>query len=561
MLREHLPPTPMTSPRSAAPFAVAVAALVSACSGSHDAGTSGAPASSDTSASSGISTASIAANAPAGDEEIARCQARVKEIEALPEVPGDPAFTANRIAILGRARGEPMVLTRTPVAADAATLGPEAKRSMEVFAKERPRSRVISLVKRHKSDKPLLRALLLREGYAFTEDPQDALAIAADVKLPDLFDEAIVYLQRGSRIYKLARVEAKKDSRYTFEGGPFAGMQADLQFGDRVVLTEAELAAPLHRDFAGLQDEIGFDRAAIVRMTDKAALVDLAFGDRRARAVIEANGASLRLECIAEDADSRAAVAAHRRDTGPRRRALGAIREAITTIVSEVPRFDRPIGEKSPDKDGQMRPVWMTAYLQGRTSFSYEGGGYPVFDAQGRAWPPEVCVDFVLDSFERAGGTWFRPKGETLGRTVGRFAWADDLRQTRGVIGFGERAEKHPELFEVRRFVGAERTPFAERERFFRFLAEHTSEIHAGDVVAIHGEKRDNRIHQHAIFVERTDPLTGFAYGLADQMSHPRRRTWETIMAEAPKRSLLYRVHPRDVIFAAIDPGEPIATR
>ncbi len=547
----------MTSPRSAALIPFALAALVAACSSSHADGGSD-PASSATSAAA---SAALTASVPTVDEDIARCHARMKEIEALPEVPGASKFMANRVAILGRARGEPMVFTRAPNAVDAATLGPEAVRSMEAFTKERARSRVISLVKRHKSDKPLLRALLLREGYAFSEEPMDAFAIAADVKLPDLFDEPTVFLQRGSRIHKLTRIEAKKDTRYTFEGGPLAGMTADLLHGDRVALSEAELAAPLHRDFAALQDEIGFDRASIKRMTEEAVLADLTFGERSVRAVIEAKGASLRLDCIAEDTDARAAVEAYRRDTGPRRRALGAIREAITTIVSEVPRFDRPIGEKGPDKDGQMRPAWMTAYLQGRASFSYEGNGYPVFDAQGRAWPPEVCVDFVLDSFERAAGTWFRPRGETLGRAIGRFAWVDDMRQVRGVIGFGERAEKHPELFEVRRFVGAERSPFSERERFFRFLAEHTSEIHAGDIVAIHGEKRDNRIHQHAIFVERTDPLTGFAYGLADQMSRPRRRTWESIMAEAPKRSLLYRVHPRDVIFAAIDPGDPIAAR
>jgi hypothetical protein len=75
-----------------------------------------------------------------------------------------------------------------------------------------------------------------------------------------------------------------------------------------------------------------------------------------------------------------------------------------------------------------------------------------------------------------------------------------------------------------------------------------------GDVVAIHGLKKDERIHQHAILVERTDPLTGFPYGLADQMKRPRRRTWEGIMAEAPKRSLLYRVRPTAALIEKMDP-------
>jgi hypothetical protein len=485
----------------------------------------------------------------------------VKQIESTPSLPGAPTFEANRIAILGRARGEPMVFTRAPRQVDPAALSPEARRSLETFTKARPAGRVLALVQRHRLDKPTLRTLLLREGYTYAEDPADALALAADVKLADLFDEAIVHLQRGARVHKLTRVQEKKDVRYVFEDGPLAGITADILFGDRVALTREELSVPLHRDLAALSEEQGFDRAAIVHMTDPAIVADLRFGAHKARAVLDAEGAALRVACLAEDADTRAAVRAFQDREAPRLRALAKVREAVTALVSEQMRFDRPTDEKGPDKDGTLRPAWMTAYLQGRTSFGYEGKSYPVYDPQGRAWPPEVCVDFVLDSFERAGGTWFRPKSEKPGRAIGRFQWIDDMRELRGVIGFGERAEKHPELFEVRRFAGRERIPFGERARFFQFLADHTGDIRPGDIVAIHGLKRDERIHQHAIFVERTDPVTGFAYGLADQMRRPRRRTWEGIMAEAPKRSLLYRVHPKDALFAAIDPGEPVAAR
>jgi hypothetical protein len=125
----------------------------------------------------------------------------------------------------------------------------------------------------------------------------------------------------------------------------------------------------------------------------------------------------------------------------------------------------------------------------------------------------------------------------------------------RAVLAFVDFAEKQPEIFETRRFQDEERIPFQHRSRFFTFLVDHADEVRAGDVVAIHGLKRDNRVHQHAILVERTDPLTGFPYGLADQMKRPRRRTWEGIMAEAPARSLLYRVRPLPSVFAKLDPG------
>lgn len=176
--------------------------------------------------------------------------------------------------------------------------------------------------------------------------------------------------------------------------------------------------------------------------------------------------------------------------------------------------------------------------------------------SDGRPHPPQVCVDFVLDSWERASGAWFTPRGEKPQRIKGKLdISAYDPENRRGVLGFGKFAEENPELFELRKFEGQERIPFAKRDDFFAFLQAHVHELRAGDVLAIQGIKRDNRVHQHAILLEEVDPLTGFPSGLADQMKAPRRRTWEGIMAEAPKRSLLYRARPKDVIFEKLGPG------
>ena len=89
------------------------------------------------------------------------------------------------------------------------------------------------------------------------------------------------------------------------------------------------------------------------------------------------------------------------------------------------------------------------------------------------------------------------------------------------------------------------RIPVAERKAFFAFLLDSADRFRASDVVAIQGPKPDGYIHQHAILIADVDPMTGFPYSLADQMRLPRRRTWEGIMAEAPKRSLRYQVRPR----------------
>jgi hypothetical protein len=417
---------------------------------------------------------------------------------------------------------------------------------------------VAQLRARHPHEPAALRALALRAGYAYAPDPLDALAIVTEISLPDLFDEPEVWIQRGADTRRLRRVTRRSEVAYRYLDGPLAGRAADLLFGDRVAVNEADLAAPLHRDLRALAEALGFDRARLVRRTGEALLADLRFGDRWVPAVLSARGAALTLGCLDADREAREAILAARAAGDTRRRALQALRSVITEELGEALRFDRPEGEKTAERDGELRPAWLTAYLQGRASFEHEGAVYPVFDEGGQAWPPEVCVDFVLDSFERASGTWFAPRGGRLGRVRGRLDFDDTgIPNRRGVIAFGAFAEARPELFAMRRFAGAERIPFGERGRFFAFLADHADEVRPGDVVAIHGRKRDDRIHQHAILVEWADPITGFPAGLADQMKRPRRRTWEGIMAEAPLRSLLYRARPRDAVFAKLDPGQP----
>jgi hypothetical protein len=234
------------------------------------------------------------------------------------------------------------------------------------------------------------------------------------------------------------------------------------------------------------------------------------------------------------------------------------MRAAVSAHVDDALPFDRPREETGPDKDGTLRPYWMSAYLSGRQAFEVDEKTYQVFLPDGRPHPPMVCVDFVLETWERASGSWFAPRGEKPRKIAGRLdvsSWEAENR--RGVLGFGKFAEENPDLFEFRKFEGKERIPFAKRDEFFAFLMAHASELRAGDVLAIHGLKRDERVHQHAILLEELDPLTGFPAGLADQMKNPRRRTWEGIMAEAPKRSLLFRARPKHVIVSKMDDAPP----
>ncbi|MFO0758884.1 MAG: hypothetical protein U0359_20495 [Byssovorax sp.] len=494
------------------------------------------------------------------EDEKARCLARIATLTAQPDLGGAPAFDAKRPEFLGRAKGEPMVFVREPRATPDEGLPATWLTSRKLFEKANPAgNRVAQLRRRHLREPEALRALVLREGYAYAPDPLDALGIATELTLPDLFSEPEVFLQRGTTISRLERREVPKphEVSYRYVDGPNKGRAAELLFGDRVGLRKEDLDAPLHRDLRALAEAEGFDRTVIHHRSEAAIVADLRFGERFVPAVLEADGADLKLGCMAADPTERAAIETHKQQTGARRRAVLAMHDVVAEELREALRFDRPEGVQNAERDGELRPSWMTAYLGGKESFAHDGASYAVFTPEGNPWPPQVCVDFVLDTFERTSGTWYGPKGGPLGRVKGKLDFDESkIPNRRGVMAFGKFAEDQPELFTFRRFVGNERIQFKERSRYFAFLLDHADEVRPGDVVAIHGLKRDEKIHQHAILVEWADPVTGFPCGLADQMKRPRRRTWEGIMAEAPLRSLLYRARPTEAVVEKLDPGE-----
>jgi hypothetical protein len=294
----------------------------------------------------------------------------------------------------------------------------------------------------------------------------------------------------------------------------------------------------------------------LLRRTNAALVADLRFGKDWVRAVLESDGAAVRLSCLAESKEIVERIGSWKQSQAFMLRARAAMEATVDKQVDEGLPFDRPIDAEDHFQDGQLRPLWRDAYVRGQTGFGYEGRSYPVFLADGRPRPPQVCVDLVFDTFERTSGTWFADRAERPERHVGRLDFNEHgVVNRRGVIAFGLFAESRPELFFHARIKSEERIPFAERKAFFSYLLEHADDFRPGDVVAIQGRKRDGYIHQHAILIETTDPVTGFPYGLADQMKRPRRRTWEGIMAEAPARSLYYRVRPTERVFRAMDPG------
>ncbi|MCC6524796.1 MAG: hypothetical protein IT373_19225 [Polyangiaceae bacterium] len=509
------------------------------------------------------------------DEERVTCQRRIETALREPAEPGAPEFERQRVAILGRARGEAVVWVVAPAPTPEAELpevartalaaapkvsldgaAPSGREGEAEQASAAWRQRLDGLVRRLRGDKVALRAALLRQGYLYSDNPVEAFELVRGVTLELLFDEPKLWLERGSRRYAVELVGVGRQAEYRYASGDLAGRAAELLHGDRVAVDPAELEAPLARDLPALAHEVGFDRVRVEALRRDAIVAALRFGGREVRALLVAHGAALELGCLDAPAEQRRAVAAWQAEDAPRRRALRALRESVTAIVGEALPFDRPRTAKDHLEDGRLRPLWEWAYRRGDAGFMYDGEGYPVFDAAGRPNPPEVCVAFVLDSYERASGTWYRGKGDARERVVGGLDFNRlGIANRGGVIAFGSFAESHPEAFDFQRFGAAEHIEFRERGRYFRFLADRADEFAPGDVVAIQGVKRDGNIHQHAILIEDVDPVTGFAHALADQMKKPRRRTWEGIMAEAPRRALYYHVHPHADVLQKLDPG------
>ncbi len=484
------------------------------------------------------------------DFDFAECKKRIAAAEAEPVAPGAPRYDARRVALLGRAYGEPLLYVAEPPkpARDWADAYEDGLRLAVDF---RPRIKLQAALKQFpKAD---LRRMFLRGGYLYSDNPHAAYALVRELTWGDLYDAPVVLVDRGAERIRLVRDASERPPIYRYGSGRLQGQPAKLFFGDRSATDERELDEPLHRDLRELRDRVGFDRIAPEHVTKTAIVASLRFGERTVRALLVSQGARLDLACYAASRDERAAIAKRVEDTAWRRRAVAGLHHAVDEILGEELPFDRPYDAKDHLDDGKLRPSWEQAYKLGQSTYgmSPEGHSYFVFDTKGRPLPPETCVAMVADSYERASGTWYRPLGQDRARTPGGVDFkALGLDNRSGVLAFGLFADAHPELFASRRFSGAERIPFERRDDFFAFLLANADKFAPGDVLAIQGPKPDGYVHQHAILLEDVDPISGFPYAMADQMKRPRRRSWEGIMGEAPKRALLYHLHPTDAFFA-----------
>lgn len=457
------------------------------------------------------------------------CSERIAAVEARPGLAGAPSLERERVSLLVSAKAEPVVFVRSPARAADAALAESLRQRLEKSS--HPWELLRRYLPTFAQDPRLGRAVLLREGHLYAERAELGWALVELVQLHHLFREREVWVQRGE---STRWAERGADGRY-FWGD---GRPVRLLLFDRLGTGAPD--APLFRDLRALAHRLHFSQARVRHLDGEYLVAELRYGRDWVPSLLRADGAHLELECESIAAPERSAEAR-------RHAAVQVLRRVMLEQVDEGTLFDEPMTEVG-QQDGRLRPPWRHAYLAGRDSFRFDHGRYPVFDPSGRPIPPQICIDFLLDTLQRASGTWWQRRGQPRQRVVGLLdlerAGLDALRPAEHFLAF---AEQQRDWFEVKRYSAREQFPIGERARLAQHLLAAPDDYRAGDIVLIRGwtpwDRRE--MHYHSFFVYETDPVSGIPIVIAGNAGRPSLRTWRVESTRTPERLFVARIRPR----------------
>ncbi|HEX3773070.1 MAG TPA: hypothetical protein VHV51_01330 [Polyangiaceae bacterium] len=480
--------------------------------------------------------------AAAESEESVSCRDAFARLEAEPALSGavvNGGFA--RAFLLGRARAEPVVFARAPefderrASAEARALRADMATDLHPWqAFERVLTRV-------KKNPELAREVFLTENYLYTESPELGALYVNFLALGLLFREPEIVLERGRERFSLVR----HNGDYEYKEGPERGERATLLLFDRVFLPKSEPGPALARDLRGVAAETFADEVRIDRLSDSGALVALRFGSDWVPAALRRVETRFELECERVPAALGEKIAQARALAKRRARVVDVLSRVVASEVDEALPFDEPKTEEG-QQDGQLRPAWRRAYLDGRDRYTFNDDRYWVFDQRGRPHVPEVCIDFVMDTLERSSGAWFRARGERPELVSGKLNFDSfNLDNRRSVETFISFAAAHPEWFELSEAAPEARVAFYDHQAFFADIYAHRDEYRPFDIVTIFGLRSDGKLHSHSFFVFDRDPVTGMPIAVAANAGRPRIRSWENEMQNAPQRAIRAHIRPK----------------
>lgn len=468
-----------------------------------------------------------------------RCLERRQALLGESAMPGAPLFEAARPEVVARSKSEPVLFLEAPTAKGL----PESLAILRdrLFKEGVPWQALNDVFSQLKRYPKRLRQVLLTDGYLWAEKSDLAALLSSGISLSQLFVESEIDVLRGITRRRATR---QRDD-YVWADGPEAGQPARLWLFDRIVVHGEQLGPNLHVTVGDLRERLGATRIEIERLTRHAALAQLVYAEQSVPALLRIEAGRLELDCEAIAPELEPEIAAARATARRRARVLGRLRVAIAEQIDEALPFDEPKTEEG-QQDGKLRGEWKTAYLQGKNVFEFNGDKYPVFGQSGIPRIPQVCVDFITDTWERVADTRWAKRDAGRERHVGRLDFdAVSMENRRSVENLIDFAVAHPDWFELMLIPETERIAFANRTDFFRRLYALRSEFQPGDVVAILGPRDDEKLHYHSFFIIADDPLTSMPTLVAANAGRPRIRTWEGEMQNAPRRSIVARIRPK----------------
>jgi len=486
------------------------------------------------------------------------CEERVRRVLSMPPVPGVPALEASRATFFTKVKGEPVLFLRAPEYEGGAVTDTVRGYRQMLLSGENPFGVINRILSESEHFPRQARGALLRDGYLYSDDVKVGFWLTNLVQPHQLFGHDRIVIQRGDEVLHAAR----KNGRFYYEDGVLKGQPARFILFDRAYPAGQEPGPAVHRDLRSLRYREGFDVMEIRHVTENYVVANLRYGSSWVPSVLRSSGPHLELECEILTPNSKAEVEAVRTEALRRQRMIQALRRGMLAAVDEQLPFDEPRHEYGVQLDGMLRKRWVAAYLAGRDKYDFNGDEYHVFDPLGRPLVPEVCVDFLTDTLERASGTWWRPRGVPPGRDVGKldfdsFVGEDraEMRRAPEFIGF---AKLQPDAFEV--WDDPEQIELGNEDVLYAYLLEHARDFSNGDAILIKGKTPWDRVHVHfhSFFVYETDPVTGMPIVILGNAGRPKLRIWETEVRRTPKRVIVARIRFKTDWLESVVDVEPL---
>jgi hypothetical protein len=468
------------------------------------------------------------------------CGEAIEAALQQPALPGTPALDRARLTLLTNVKAQPVIFMRAPTS--DATDDPTVLSYRRWWRRSpHPGGVLNQLINKTPAQPALVRAVALREGYLYADDLARAQALVRLLRPEHLFSDPEIWLQRGEEIHTARRV----GKQYRYASGPQRDELVTLILFDR--LGNGKVPDPLHLDVRALRYRLGFERFQVLHQSRARLLAEVRYGPHAVVSLFERQGAHVELLCEQVASSQREALDAWRAERRMLNSAFIAVQQAVALQVRDGLPFDEPRHEIG-QEDGKLRGQWRRAYDQGLMTYRYHDDVYPVFGRNGTPHVPEVCVDFLLDTLERAAGTWWASEGEPRERRIGKLDFeVFDRERLRRVPEFVQFAFAQDSWFDVLAIPSRDQIPIG-KARFLEYLAAKSSEFVPGDIVLIGGYVPwDPRpyVHYHSFFILESDPISGMPLLIASNPGQPRQLTWTWEGQRTPWRTLRFRIRPR----------------